>query len=155
MTNKSQRDKKSKPSQAKVVRAAPNPKGIKGKQMGLQQAARKQALLEALEQSLGVVTTACKAIGIPRDFYYSAIRSDPDFKAKVEELTNVALDFAESHLHKRISEGSDAATIFYLKTKGKGRGYVERTEITGGGGAPIAIQVVTTDMEMRTALEDI
>jgi len=39
------------------------------------------------------------------------------------------LDFAEHHLHKLISQGNPAATIFLLKTKGKGRGYVERQEI--------------------------
>lgn len=35
--------------------------------------------------------------------------------------------------------GTDAsAVIFFLKTKGKHRGYVERSELTGKDGAPIA-----------------
>jgi hypothetical protein len=40
----------------------------------------------------------------------------------------MTIDFAESQLHKQIKEGSTAATIFFLKTKGKQRGYVERIE---------------------------
>ena len=75
-------------------------------------------------------------------------------RAAYEELQNVALDFAETKLHQRIQEGSDAATIFYLKTKGKARGYIERTEISGAG-APIAIRVVTGDTEITDQLTDI
>ena len=88
----------------------------------------KKALLEALEQSLGVVTTACKKVGIDRVTYYRYIKDDEEFKDKVDDLQNIALDFAESQLHKQIKEGSTAATIFFLKTKGKNRGYVEKSE---------------------------
>lgn len=91
----------------------------------------KKALLEALEKSLGVVTTACKKLGIGRTTYYDWYNNDPDFKKAVDELSNVALDFAESKLHEQIADNSTSATIFYLKTKGKNRGYVERTEHTG------------------------
>lgn len=115
---------------------------------------RKRMLLEALEQTLGVVTTACRKIGMERSTVYNWLKNDPDFKAKYDELQSVALDFAESKLHQRIAEGSDACTIFYLKTKGKGRGYVERTEISGGG-APIAIKVVTTDADITGAIDQL
>jgi hypothetical protein len=89
----------------------------------------KKALLEALEKSLGIVTTGCKIVGIGRTTYYEWYNCDKDFRSAVDELKNVALDFAESQLHKQISDNSTAATIFYLKTKGKNRGYVERQEI--------------------------
>lgn len=87
----------------------------------------KKALLEALEKSLGVVTTACKIVGISRVTYYEYLK-DPEFKAQVDDIENIALDFAESQLHKQIRDGNVSSTIFYLKTKGKNRGYVERTE---------------------------
>ena len=32
-------------------------------------------------------------------------------------------------LHKQIKKGNTTGTIFYLKTKGKKRGYIERTEV--------------------------
>tara|TARA_R100001086_G_scaffold149480_1_gene79402 strand:+ start:4028 stop:4405 length:378 start_codon:yes stop_codon:yes gene_type:complete len=89
----------------------------------------KKALLEALEKSLGIVTTACKKVGIGRTTYYDWYNTDPEFKAKVDDLKNVALDFAESQLHKQIQDNSTSATIFYLKTQGKKRGYVERQEL--------------------------
>ena len=89
----------------------------------------KKALLEALEKSLGIVTTACKKVGVGRTTYYDWYNNDSDFKDKVDDLKNVALDFAESQLHKQIQDNSTSATIFYLKTQGKKRGYIERQEV--------------------------
>jgi|TARA_R100000700_G_C3177201_1_gene152290 predicted transcriptional regulator len=96
---------------------------------------KKEILLKALEQSLGVVTVACKKSDIPRSTYYKWLKEDEEFKKQVKEIENVALDFAESQLHQQIQDNSTAATIFYLKTKGKSRGYVEKSEldITSGG----------------------
>jgi len=88
----------------------------------------KKAIIEALEQSLGVVTSACKKVGIGRTTYYQWLKDDDAFAEKVNDIQDVAIDFAESQLHKQIKDGSTAATIFYLKTKGKKRGYVERIE---------------------------
>ena len=69
------------------------------------------------------------------------MKDDEVFAKNVKEIENVALDFAESQLHKQISENSTAATIFYLKTKGKKRGYIERQEITGAEGMPTNFQI--------------
>jgi hypothetical protein len=90
---------------------------------------KKDQMLEALERSLGIVTTACNAVGIGRTTHYQWMKDDPDYKQAVQAIDGRVLDFAESHLHKLIKEGNPAATIFFLKTKGKGRGYIERQEI--------------------------
>jgi len=100
-------------------------------------AARKQKVLDALVSTLGVVTTACRLAEVPRSRFYDWVQSDPDFAKSVKELEDVALDFAETSLFKQIHKGEAAATIFFLKTKGKRRGYVERQEITGADGAPV------------------
>ena len=107
----------------------------------------KKALLEALEKTLGVVTTACKKVGIGRTTYYGWLKEDEEFKSKVEELQNVALDYAESRLHEQIGEGNTAATIFYLKTKGKSRGYVERSDVNIGSAERIKIDIMPFDEE--------
>jgi hypothetical protein len=36
-------------------------------------------------------------------------------------------------LHKQIQDGNPTSTIFYLKTKGKKRGYIERQEFAHEG----------------------
>ena len=102
--------------------------------MSQQNPTLKKAMLEALEKSLGVVTTAAKVAGIDRSTHYEWIKTDPDYK---DSLSDVALDFAESQLHKQIQNGEVTSTIFYLKTKGKKRGYVERTEVEQSGGLTI------------------
>jgi hypothetical protein len=89
----------------------------------------KKAMIVALEKSLGIVTTACKEVGISRPTHYNWMEVDNDYRNEVESIGDVALDFAESQLHKQIKGGNTAGTIFYLKTKGKKRGYVERTEV--------------------------
>jgi hypothetical protein len=105
----------------------------------------KKAMLDALEKSLGVVTSAAKTVGIGRTTHYLWMDTDPEYKAAVEELSDVAIDFAESQLHKQIKEGNSTATIFFLKTKGKKRGYVERQELDVSSGKLFQIEVLGED----------
>jgi hypothetical protein len=102
-------------------------------------------MLDALEKSLGVVTSACKSVDIARETHYRWTREDPEYKAAVDSIADVAIDFAESQLHKQIKEGNSTATIFFLKTKGKKRGYVERQEIDAVGGKLFQIEVLGED----------
>lgn len=102
----------------------------------------KKAMLEALEQSLGVVTSACKSVGIGRTTHYLWMDTDPEYKKAVDDLSNVALDYAESKLHSQIKKENPTAIIFYLKTKGKKRGYVERQEIAHEGMKTFQIEEV-------------
>lgn len=89
----------------------------------------KKDVLEALERSLGIVSTACEKAGINRSTHYDWLKSDPEYKEAVRLIEERTIDFAESHLHALIKDKNPAAVIFFLKTKGKARGYVERQEI--------------------------
>jgi hypothetical protein len=118
---------------------------------------KKNAMLKALESTLGVVTSACEVVGIDRRTHYRWMNEDEAYRVQVESLTDLAVDFAESQLfelikgaHREVStpDGeviriqdapNTSATIFYLKTRGKKRGYVERSEIAGVNDAPIQI----------------
>ncbi len=90
---------------------------------------RKKDLLDALERSLGIVSTACEKVGVDRKTHYNWLKDDPEYKEAVRAIEERTIDFAESHLHALIKDKNPAATIFFLKTKGKARGYVERQEI--------------------------
>jgi hypothetical protein len=103
---------------------------------------KKESILKALESSLGVVTVACKSADVPRSTYYKWLNEDEDFAAAVKDIENIALDFGESQLHKQIGDGNTSATIFFLKTKGKRRGYIERSELDlSSGDEPVKINV--------------
>ena len=86
-------------------------------------------MIEALVRSLGVVTMACREVGIARKTHYEWYNEDKEYKVAVDDVLDVALDFAENMLHKQIENKDTTATIFFLKTKGKKRGYIERQEI--------------------------
>ena len=106
---------------------------------------KKERLLEGLVKSLGVITSACAIANISRTSYYSYYKDDDEFAKEVDEVSNIALDFAESQLHEQIQSNNTTATIFYLKTKGKKRGYIERQEITGAEGMPTNFQIEIID----------
>lgn len=93
----------------------------------------KKALIQAMQKSLGNITQSCKIVGVSRDTYYSYYNKDTDFAMACDDCENIALDFVESQLHQQIKNGVPSSTIFFLKTKGKKRGYVERKEIEHDG----------------------
>ena len=99
----------------------------------------KKALLEALEKSLGIVTSACKTVGIDRTTFYRYVKDDPKFEKSVKEIENLCFDYVETQLYGLIKDRNPAAIIFYAKTKMKNRGYVERQEITGKDGKDFPI----------------
>ncbi|NTV01923.1 MAG: hypothetical protein HGB04_03945 [Chlorobiaceae bacterium] len=113
---------------------------------------RKKALLAALEKSLGVVSPACQATGINRSTFYEWYDLDAEFKKAVDEMGELALDFTETKLLKRIKDESDTAIIFYLKTKGKRRGYIERQEVTGADGKDLGGSSGTVTIRTREEL---
>jgi len=89
--------------------------------------AQQARMIKALEDTYSNVTEAIKVVGICRTSHYDWMRKNEHYKKEVEDLNEGLLDRAENILMSRLSE-SDTALIFFLKTKGKKRGYVERTE---------------------------
>lgn len=107
---------------------------------------RKGDFLRAFEEGLGNVSHACKAIGITRKTYYDWIAKDEDFKEKAEHIEEASLDFAETMLKKNIRDGKEASIFFYLKTKGKSRGFTERKEYDFPSG--ISLNVSKSDLDL-------
>lgn len=89
----------------------------------------KPELLLALEKNLGIVTPACKEVGISRNVFYQWYRNDEDFKKAVDDINDVTLDFAENQLLKKIKEGSERSILFYMRYKGRKRGYTDELNI--------------------------
>lgn len=103
----------------------------------------KKAMLSALRSTLGVVSPALEKADVGRVTYYKWLKIDEDFKKEVEAVSELALDFAESKLHRLIKDEIPSAVFFYLKTKGKGRGYIERQEIDQTGSVKIQYENVS------------
>jgi hypothetical protein len=89
---------------------------------------RQERFLNHFSEGKGIISYACQNTGITRACYYKWMENDPKFKEKCEEINEEVIDTVESKLLSAINNGDLTAIIFYLKTKGKKRGYVERVE---------------------------
>ncbi len=89
---------------------------------------RQKEFLKHFQDGRGIVTYACKKTGISRETFYLWKRNDPKFREACEDVEESVKDIVESKLLNKINEEDLTAIIFYLKTKCKDRGYVERVE---------------------------
>lgn len=89
---------------------------------------KKRVLINAMEKSMGIVTQACKLADISRETHYRWMKEDEVYSETIKAVSEQAKDFVESKLYKQIEKGNVPSIIFYMKTKCKDRGYVERTE---------------------------
>ena len=109
------------------------------------------------EKSLGVLKTACEASGMCRKTIWEWRKKYPEFDERCHECEEVALDFVESKMFKKIDKGdkgSESLIIFYLKTKGKNRGYIERQEVDMSAEVK-GVTVNVTSAETAQVLQDI
>lgn len=86
----------------------------------------KLRLLEELARSYGVITTACKRAGICRERFYEWGKKDELFRKYAAEIIDSQIEVVESKLLELIENNNPTAIIYYLKTKGRDRGWNER-----------------------------
>jgi hypothetical protein len=100
---------------------------------------RKQLFLKTLEAQFGHIAKACRAVPIDRKTYYRWYNDDEDFADRCDDIQESLIDTAESKLHENIRDNKSTDIQFFLKTRGKRRGYIERKEIAGVQGAPLEL----------------
>lgn len=83
----------------------------------------KKQFMEALAKTYGIISMACKKVGIARQTYYTWKEKDKEFAEGVQVIIEEQIDFVEGKLLQLINEGDTTATIFYLKTRGRDRGF--------------------------------
>jgi len=102
-----------------------------------------EQIIQALRANHGFKSQACKSLEKQLNITFSAsamsqrIAKSQKIQDALNEMMVADLDFVENKLWTLINGGNTAAVLFYLKTKGKDRGYAERREITGANGTPI------------------
>ena len=90
---------------------------------------KKALMIRSLGIQLGIVTTACKQVGISRDTHYRWLKEDENYKHFVEEADFEVKDFGEHLLLKSMKEGSERNIWNFNKTRNRDRGYAEKQEI--------------------------
>ncbi len=96
----------------------------------------KKEFLEIYKQNGGYSYAAAKQVGVRYNTVHYWMTKDEEFVEQCKIVKELMLDRAEAELYNRAMtvKERDTCLLFFLKTKGKDRGYTERTEITGKDG---------------------
>tara|TARA_Y100000310_G_scaffold101137_1_gene99044 strand:- start:5961 stop:6425 length:465 start_codon:yes stop_codon:yes gene_type:complete len=110
-------------------------------------------IIEALGSTQGLLSLAARKAGVSYSTVKRYAAESPTVKQAVQDAKSSTLDFAEGKLYQAISQGNLTAIIFYLKTQGKARGYIERSEFTGSDGEPLAAPIINLHMPDGTVVK--
>jgi hypothetical protein len=112
-------------------------------------------IIAAISESSGLLTLAAKKAGLGYSTVWRYTQDFPTVKQAVIEAKERMLDFAEGKLYEKIKSGDNTAIIFYLKTQGKARGYIERQEVTGKDGEPIKTEIIVQSPKAKELTEQV
>ena len=89
----------------------------------------KRVIVEQLRKFRGNISAVARSLGVTRQAVAYRIERDDRLKREVIAAREARLDDAESSLDRAVLEGEGWAVCFFLKTQGRGRGYVERLDV--------------------------
>lgn len=94
-------------------------------------------LKAALKSSAGILVLAADKLKVSRQAVHHRVNKSPAIQKFIHDLEEQMLDRAEAVIADAILNKDRKTTQWYLDRKGRGRGYVTRTEQTGLDGAPL------------------
>lgn len=102
---------------------------------------------KAIRENGGNITATAAALGITRGAFYVRLNKSQHLAEVLEEVRNEVVDMAEDGLRAQVDQQNMTAIIWTLKAhkEAKRRGWGERTEHTGPGGAPIELEHTIID----------
>ena len=102
-------------------------------------------VIAACDDSAGVMAVVARKLGCDRATVLNYAKRYPTVRAALDQADEAATDEAESKSIELIRALYWPAIEYRLKTKGRKRGYIERTEheLTGPDGGPIKTEDVT------------
>jgi len=80
--------------------------------------------LEVFEKKMCNIKQTCIACNVSREWYYRHCKRGT-FKKRVDAILEGMVDDVESQLYLNIMAGKEASIFYFLKTKGKHRGWAE------------------------------
>lgn len=101
-----------------------------------------EMFINAIPGTGGIITLIAKKARVDWHTAKKYINDYPTVKRVYDAECEGITDMAEAKLIEAIRAGDFPAIKFYLTTKGKDRGYVERQEITGKDSSAIPIRIV-------------
>lgn len=83
-------------------------------------------MIEAITANHGFLTFAAKSLGCHYHTIQNYINKYPEVAAAYQDIMERKLDIAENVVFSKITEGSETAAQWFLRYKGKHRGYVDK-----------------------------
>ena len=110
------------------------------------------AVLKAIGESRGMMTLVARGAGCSQNTVRAWRHQYPEIAQAFEDAEEQQLDITELQLFKLINESNLGAVIWYLKTKGRKRGYTEYPPLSSQGSGGMNVQV---DMDVRVLINKI
>jgi len=116
---------------------------------------KKNRILKLLSENLGIITPVLKKVKVSYTTYKKWITEDNDFSERIEEVENEQFDFVENILFENIKDGDRTSVIFYLKSRGGSRRYVDKQVIEQSVSytEPLKINLIIPDNKDKKRLE--
>jgi hypothetical protein len=108
---------------------------------------KNKVIIAVLEKTGGLLKPASTKLNIDRATLYNWINDDIELQKALETIRESMLDMSEGQMYKLIQEGNGDMIKFHLKTRGKTRGYIEKseTDITTNGKSINEIKITWPD----------
>lgn len=104
-------------------------------------------ILDAIKSVNGMVYLAARSIGCDPQTIYNRMNKYPTIRQAVDNARGEVVDIAEQKFRQAITNGEPWAVAMALKTLGKNRGYVERSESVNIEGKPLTIEWIDAEGE--------
>lgn len=92
-----------------------------------------------IDQYKGNIAAIARHLGCNRGTVWNRIQESANLQKALKNARETMLDNAESQLYNKVLAGDVVSLIYFLKTQGKSRGYIERVEQTGKDGGPLVV----------------
>jgi hypothetical protein len=107
---------------------------------------------DACEGTGGIMTLVATKLGCDRTTIWRYAKRYPTVRQALRQADEAMTDVAEAKAGKLIKAEYWPAIKYRLQTKGKDRGYIERTEVTGADGGDLSVTVGATRMTELTGI---
>lgn len=115
-----------------------------------------EQVIAALQYTRGMQYLAARKLGCSHDTMRKYLQRYPQIQAALDLERGEMVDLAELKLWEALEAGKPWAIALCLRTVGKERGYIERSEMTGKDGEALGLhlQVQQTAQEVQARLDE-
>ncbi len=112
-----------------------------------------QQFIDAIPGTGGIISMIARKVNCDWNTAKKYVTKYATVEAAYDAECEAVLDMAESRVIEMMKEKDGTMLRYYLSTKGKSRGYVERQEVTGADGKDIGMKITDWREEYKKRRE--